>query len=70
MKQLERKTPNLTPATGSASRSLTELKAIRLAQKATNQRVEELKSKLFRFTEQHMDQVVSLVRNWLDENKK
>lgn len=70
MKQLERKTSNLAPATGSASRSLTELKAIRLAQKATNQRVEELKLKLFRLTEQHMDQVVSLVRNWLDENKK
>lgn len=70
MKQLERKSSNLTPVNGSASRSLTELKAIRLAQKATNQRVEELKLKLFRLTEQHMDQVVSLVRDWLGENKK
>lgn len=50
--------------------SLAELRAIRLAQRATNQRVEELKLRLFRMTEQHMDQAVSLIRRWLDDKAK
>ncbi len=45
--------------------SLAELKEIRLARKATAQRVEDLKLRLFRMTEQHMDQAVSLIRRWL-----
>lgn len=45
--------------------ALADLRAIRLAQKATSQRVEELKLRVFRMTEQHMDQAVSLIRRWL-----
>lgn len=54
---------------GSLPPSLQELKALRLAQRATNQRVEELRQKLFRMTEQHMDQTVSIIRSWLDVKK-
>lgn len=55
---------------GSLPPSLAELRALRLSQKATNQRVEELKMKLFRMTEQHMEQAVSLIRDWMDDKKK
>lgn len=68
MKQQERKA--LGSGGGSLPPSLAELRALRLAQKATNQRVEELKMKLFRMTEQHMEQAVSLIRNWMDNKKK
>lgn len=54
---------NLPPA-------MAELKALRLSQRATNQRVEDLKQKLFRITEQHMDQAVALIRDWMDTRKK
>lgn len=64
MKQLEPKTSDSLPA------SLEELKALRLAQRATNRRVEELKEKLFRITEQRMDQTVSIIRNWMKPAKK
>ncbi|WP_308621261.1 flagellar M-ring protein FliF [uncultured Desulfovibrio sp.] len=47
--------------------ALADLRAIRLAQKATSQRVEELKLRVFRMTEQHMDQAVSLIRRWLKD---
>ena len=40
---------------------------VRLAQKETNQRVEELKLRLFRITEQHMDQAVRLIKRWLSD---
>lgn len=50
---------------GGNAPSLAELREIRLARKATNQRVDELKARLFRITEQHMDQAVSLVRRWM-----
>lgn len=50
--------------------SLEELKALRLAQRATNRRVEELKEKLFRITEQRMEQTVSIIRNWMNPAKK
>ena len=49
--------------------TLAELKAIRLAQRATNKRVEELKDKLLRITEQHMDQTVSIIRKWMKPAK-
>lgn len=52
---------------GLASSSLTQLKTLRRAQKETNQRVEELKLRLFRITEQHMDQAVRLIRRWLSD---
>lgn len=45
--------------------SLAELKEVRLARKATAQRVEDLKLRLFKMTEQHMDQAVCLIRRWL-----
>lgn len=70
MKQLEHKTGILTAGGKSAPPSLAELKAIRKAQRATNQRVEELKMRLFRITEQHMDQAVSLIRRWMDKKEK
>ncbi len=70
MKQLK-PSPSQTglPASqGSGSTpSLAQLKALRLAQKETNQRVEELKLRLFRITEQHMDQAVRLIKRWLSD---
>lgn len=66
MKQ-EPKPKALSGGKGGQPPALADLKAIRLAQKATNQRVEELKLKLFRMTEQHMDQAVSLIRRWLKD---
>lgn len=65
MKQREPKPKSL--GSGSLPPSLAELRAIRLAQRATNQRVEELKLRLFRLTEQHMEQAVSLLRRWMDD---
>lgn len=65
MKQREPKPKSL--GSGPLPPSLAELRAIRLAQRATNQRVEELKLRLFRLTEQHMDQAVSLLRRWMDD---
>lgn len=44
---------------------MADLKALRLAQRETNQRVEELKLKLFHATEQHMDQAVRLIRRMM-----
>lgn len=49
--------------------ALADLRAIRLSQRATNQRVEELKLRVFRMTEQHMDQAVSLIRRWLKDEQ-
>lgn len=70
MKQQERKPKALGSGGGGTPPNLSELRAIRLAQKATNQRVEELKLRLFRLTEQHMDQAVSLLRRWMDDKPK
>ena len=58
MKQQRPDLKSLPSGGGGTSRlpSLAELKALRHAQKETNQRVEELKLRLFHFTEQHMDQ--------------
>ncbi len=55
---------------GGTPPNLEELRAIRLAQRETNRRVEELKMDLFRITEQHMDQAVSLLRRWMGNNPK
>ena len=52
---------------GPASSSLAQLKTLRRAQRETNQRVEELKLRLFRITEQHMDQAVRLIKRWLSD---
>lgn len=62
----ERKTKAL-PKEPLPPSTMAELKALRLAQKAANRRVEELKMRLFRMTEQHMDQAVSLIRRWLKD---
>lgn len=70
MKQQERKPKALGAGGGSPPPDLAELRAIRLAQRATNRRVEELKLRLFRLTEQHMDQAVSLLRRWMDDKPK
>ena len=49
--------------------SLADIKALRYAQKETNQRVEELKLRLFRMTDQHMDQAVNIIKRWLDKKQ-
>ena len=69
MKQQRSDFTALPSGGGSASRlpSLAELKALRHAQRETNQRVEELKLRLYRFTDQHMDQAVHLIRRWLTD---
>ncbi len=69
MKKLEHKTGVLVRGGKSEPVSLEELKAIRKAQKAANLRVEELKMRLFRITEQHMDQAVSLIRRWMEKKE-
>jgi len=45
--------------------SMADLRALRLAQRETNQRVEELKLKLLHVAEQHMDQAVRIIRRWM-----
>lgn len=71
MKQQRSDLTALPSGGGNNSRlpSLAELKALRHAQKETNQRVEELKLRLYRFTEQHMDQAVHLIRRWLTDKQ-
>ncbi len=69
MKQPGHKTKALGSG-ASAPPSLSELRSLRLAQRATNQRVEELKVRLFQLTEQNMEQTVSLIRRWMDDKSK
>ena len=52
-----------------SSSTLSQLKALRLAQTESNQRVEELKMRLFHITEQHMDQAVRLIKRWLADKE-
>ena len=54
--------PKLDPIDAKA---LAQRRALRQAQRATNQRVDELKTRVLRFSEQHMDQAVRLIRRWL-----
>lgn len=44
---------------------LMELKAMRKAQRQTTQRIEEIKSRLFQISEQHMDQVINIMKQWV-----
>ena len=67
MKQLKPNQASRVPAESSAT--LSQLKALRLAQKESNQRVEELKMQLFHITEQHMDQAVRLIKRWLADKE-
>ncbi|MDR2055688.1 MAG: flagellar M-ring protein FliF [Desulfovibrio sp.] len=46
------------------------LKARRRAQKECAQRIETLKMRIFRITEQHMEQAVRLVRRWFSDDDK
>ncbi|MBQ3059963.1 MAG: flagellar M-ring protein FliF [Desulfovibrio sp.] len=65
MAQRESKMKELPGGKAGSVPSLADLKALRLAQRETNQRVEELKLKLFHATEQHMDQAVRLIRRMM-----
>ena len=67
MKQLPPKASNRQLTESSST--LSQLKALRLAQKESNQRVEELKMRLFHITEQHMDQAVRLIKRWLADKE-
>lgn len=59
--------PNVRPAASEDNvPSLAELRAYRHAQKETNRRVEELRLRLFRMTEQHMDQAIRIIKRWMD----
>ncbi|SCM74717.1 flagellar M-ring protein FliF [Desulfovibrio sp. 86] len=73
MKQLKPSPSRPSPLTGDesslASSSLAQLKTLRRAQRETNQRVEDLKLRLFRITEQHMDQAVRLIKRWLSDKE-
>ncbi|SDF28387.1 flagellar M-ring protein FliF [Desulfovibrio legallii] len=70
MQQPKQQKPARLPSGGGGSvPSLTQLRALRLAQKESNQRIEELKMRLFRITEQHMDQAVRLVRRWMADKE-
>lgn len=61
------KQPNAGSAAGEGQTpSLADLRAYRHAQKETNRRVEELRLRLFRMTEQHMDQAIRIIKRWLD----
>lgn len=61
------KQPNSPSAAGEGQiPSLAELRAYRHAQKETNRRVEELRLRLFRMTEQHMDQAIRIIKRWMD----
>ena len=67
MKQLKPSQASRVPAENNAT--LSQLKALRLAQKESNQRVEELKMRLFHITEKHMDQAVRLIKRWLADKE-
>ncbi|MEG6503011.1 MULTISPECIES: flagellar M-ring protein FliF [unclassified Desulfovibrio] len=70
MKQLKPSPPRAGLSAGQGgglTPALAQLKALRLAQRETNQRVEELKLRLVRITEQHMDQAVRLIKRWLSD---
>ena len=67
MKQLPPKAQNRQLSESNST--LSQLKALRLAQKESNQRVEELKMRLFHITEQHMDQAVRLIKRWLADKE-
>lgn len=72
MKQRKSDQQSLPAGEENSSRvpSLARLRALRHAQKETNQRVEELKLRLFRITEQHMDQAVRLIKRWLSDRER
>lgn len=44
---------------------LAELKALRKAQRDSTQRIEETKLRLFQMSERHMDQIISILKQWV-----
>lgn len=44
---------------------LAELKALRKAQRESNQRIEELKLRLFQISERHMEQAINIMKQWV-----
>ena len=48
--------------------ALAELKARRRMQKEYSQRIETLNMRIFRITEQHMEQAVRLIHRWLSDS--
>lgn len=44
---------------------LAELKALRKAQRESTQRIEELKLRLFQISERHMEQAISIMKQWV-----
>lgn len=58
------------PSSGGNLPDLAKVRAMRLAQRETNHRIEELKLKLLHLTEQHMDKAVNLVREMIASDKK
>lgn len=50
--------------------SLSDVKNLRYVQKDdVNERIEALKTKLFRLTEHHMDHAINILRKWLDKRR-
>jgi flagellar biosynthesis/type III secretory pathway M-ring protein FliF/YscJ len=70
MKQPKRPDRSALPSSDGDGLSLAELKARRSAQKEYARRIETLKMRIFRVTEQHTERVVRLVRRWLSDNEK
>lgn len=44
---------------------LAELKALRKMQRESSQRIEELKLRLFQISERHMEQAISIMKQWV-----
>ncbi|MEG2172409.1 MAG: hypothetical protein RRY29_04025 [Desulfovibrionaceae bacterium] len=47
------------------SPKMMELKALRKNQRESSQRIEELKLRLFQISERHMDQTISIIKQWV-----
>lgn len=44
---------------------LVELRALRKEQKESSQRIEELKLRLFQISERHMEQAITIMKQWV-----
>ena len=55
---------------GGVPPSREELRARQLERREANKRVDDLKTKLFRLTEGHMEQTVRILRSWLKQEEK
>ena len=68
MKQLKQPDRLTLPQGDNDAPELAELKARRRMQKEYSQRIETLKMRIFRITEQHMEQAVRLIHRWLSDS--